>query len=733
MSARAGAWVPVMVALAVATTVGPAAAQIPLGPVNLEGEVEAGVRLLPSAPSQAGRQKFEEYRDLPEGAFLGNLRMRIFTPDEQYSLEATGSKWGQQDQEFGVTLGRLGLWNLGLSWDETPHLLSTTARMLETEAARGVFTLPTPRPPLGAANFGRRLDEVGLRWDTGKFSFRLTPTPELELRADYTRIEKRGDRPIGMAFGGPGANLLETLQPIDETIHDLRLKANWAHDRWQLQLGYALSIFDNGHRLVTADNPCFGLPAAVTAVPPGCGPDAAGAQPGGGVSLAPPNQAHTWSVAGGVNLPMNTRISGSVAYGLRFQNAGFLSQTVNPALASPLLALPARSLDGTVATTSVSLQAVTRPLAPLTLTAKYRYYDYDDVTRQLPFAGRAVNDRLAVAENVVALRPDYTKQNADLDAKWRFGGLLAVTLGTGWERWDRQEKVREVPTTDEYFARAVVDLTPAEWLTAHLTYRPSARRIDAYDTWAHYLSLHVDPVSPTTLAGNQSSLLRKYDEGERDRQRLHLLLSIAPSDTLGGTLSAGWKSDDYLRSPLSLQRATSWSAGADVTFVPFERLSIVAGYVREWIFEKQRSRSGTDAASDWISDNADTVDTAHVGLKAKLSERIDGTLGASYSTATGTVRTRNAGGVTPPPAVSARRWPAFVDSLLRLDAGLRYRFREDWTAGLAYAYETFGQHDWRSDTLNPFVPAVGSSILLGTNSHGYDAHVLTMTLGYRFR
>lgn len=422
-----------------------------------------------------------------------------------------------------------------------------------------------------------------------------------------------------------------------------------------------------------------------------------------------------------------------MAYGLRFQNAGFVSQTVNPAIASPLLALPARSLDGTVATTSVSLQAVTRPLAPLTLTAKYRYYDYNDVTQQLPFAGRAVNDRLVVAENVVALRPDYTKQNADLDAKWRLGDLLAVTAGAGWERWDRNEKVREVPTTDEYFARAVLDLTPAEWLTAHLTYRPSVRRIDAYDTWAHYLALHVDPVTATTLTGNQSPLLRKYDEGERDRQRLDLLLSIAPSDKLSGTVSAGWKSDDYLRSPLGLQRAVSWSAGADVTFVPLERLSIVAGYVREWIFEKQRSRSGTDATSDWISNNADTVDTAHVGLKAKLSERVDWTLGASYSTATGTVQTRNAGGVTPLPAVSAKRVPAFVDSLLRLDAALRYRFREDWTAGLAYAYETFGQHDWRSDTLNPFVPAVGSSIFLGTNPHGYDAHVLTMTLGYRFR
>ena len=105
----------------------------------------------------------------------------------------------------------------------------------------------------------------------------------------------------------------------------------------------------------------------------------------------------------------------------------------------------------------------------------------------------------------------------------------------------------------------------------------------------------------------------------------------------------------------------------------------------------------------------------------------------NYSTATGTVQTRNAAPAGVPATANAKRFPAFVDSLLRLDIALRYRFREDWTANLGYAYETFGQHDWRSDTLNPFVPAVGSSIFLGQNPHGYDAHILALTLRYRIR
>lgn len=721
----------VVAALAVLLRVAPATAQVPLGPFTLEGEVEAGLRLLPDRPAQANGQKFEEYRDITEGAFLGGLRLRVFTPDERYSVQATGAKWGQADQEFGLGGGRLGLWNAEFSWIETPHLLSTTARLLETEITRGLFALPTPRPSLEAYNFGRRLDAVSLRWDTGKFSFSLTPTPDVELRADYTRIHKSGDRPIGIAFGGPGSNVLEILEPLNQTIHDLRLKASIAREAWQLQLGYALSLFDNGHRIVTADNPCFGLAAPVTAARPGCGPDGVGAPASGGVSLAPSNQAHTWSVAGGVTLPLNTRLTAAVAYGLRLQDAGFLPQTVNGALASALLGLPASSLDGMVATTLVSLQAVTRPFRPLTLTARYRYYDYNDVTRELQFSARALDDRVVVAENVKALRPDYTKQNADLDTRWRLGGLLAVTVGAGWERWSRNDKVREVPTSDEYFAKVVLDATPLDGLGAHLTYRPSARRLDEYTTWAHYTALHVDPVTPAALAGNQSPLLRKYDEGERDRHRLDLLLEVVPGDRLSGTISAGFRSDDYLRSPLGLQQATSWSAGADVTLTPFEGLTVSAGYVREWIFEQQRSRTAPDVAdTEWISNNADTVDTAHVGLRARLSERLDWTLGASYATATGTVKTRNA---NPLGVSGAKRMPAFADSLLRVDTALRYRYNDNWTASLGYVYEAFGQHDWRTDTVNPFVPALGSSVFLGHQTHGYDAHLLAMTLGYRFR
>ena len=93
------------------------------------------------------------------------------------------------------------------------------------------------------------------------------------------------------------------------------------------------------------------------------------------------------------------------------------------------------------------------------------------------------------------------------------------------------------------------------------------------------------------------------------------------------------------------------------------------------------------------------------------------------------MRTRNPSQST----VGPTHFPAFVDSLLRVDAALRYRFGDNWMGGLGYVFETFGQHDWRTDTINPFVPAVGSSIFLGAKTKGYDAHIVAITLGYRFR
>ena len=729
-----------------------------IGGFRLEGYVESGVRFFLD-PSQKERAKFEEYRDINQGLYLQGLWLRFFTPDEKYSGVIGGRQWGQQDQEYHLSFERLGRWEVGFEWDQMRHIFSTNARTLTSETSRGVFALPNPRPAISTYNNGRSIDEISVRWDTARTYFKWNLSENADLFAEYTRIHKDGERPFGMAFGSPGGNTFEILQPIEHTIHDFRLRGTWATERWQLQAGYTMSIFVNDLDFVRAGNPC--QPTPVPSAPCAAG-DIGTNKTFGTVSLPPSNMAHTLSLQGGLNLPLRTRISSNFTYSLRLQNDDFLPQTSTNTLplTNPGVALPQKSLHGNVQTILFNLNATSRPLPiPVTFTAKYRFYDLIDNSDVVRFQAFVINDQPTVTPGpTFSQRFSYMRQNADLDGRWQIARPLALTLGTAWERWDRPN-TREVPESDEFFAKAAVDVTPADWLMIRATYLPSFRRINRYNTNAlAQVESNAAPGEP-----GQSYLLRKYDESDRDRQRVDLMMQITPTETLTITPTASYRFDDYIASGLQhdasgpgqkgamlgLQQAVSWSAGIDVNWTPTERLSFATGYVHESNLQKQRSRNRTSAttpatfdnpALDWVSDNTDTVDTYHASLTARLIPgKLDLKFAGNYSYALGRVETWNPN--APGSAVAAAaagtnqvaaRFPAFEDSLLRLEASLRYHFAQAWTASLNYAYESFRKHDWRTDTINPFVPG-NSAVYLGNDLKNYEAHIFGVTIGYHFK
>jgi MtrB/PioB family decaheme-associated outer membrane protein len=719
--------------------------------MNVEGSVEAGARgYLTDGPKNKDRGKFEEYRDMSAGPFLQGLQLRLLTPDEGYSSEFLGSKWGREDQEFSLRAGRTGLWQFQFDWDQSPHLYSTTSRTLLHEISRGVWAAPTITSlyDFNGQATSRELHDVSVRWDTARLNFKLTPTPDLELTAQYARTRKEGNKPFGMSFGSPGSNFMELLQPIEETVHDFRVGAALAREKWQLQFGYTLSAYENDLARMRFDNPCaqapiggsvaFGCsasesPTAVNNVVPSRGQS----------SLPPSNMAHIFNIAGGVSLPLRTRFTGGVTYSLALQNADFLPHTINPSIAGdPDLGLPQTSLNGNVQTVNLNLQATSRPLPlPLTLSAKYRLYDFNDDSDQIYFRAHVVSDRASVVGGVlspsrtleVARRHSFTRHNADLDARYQIVQPLAVTVGAGWERWNRGPE-REVQEQDEIFGKLAADVTPLEWLLARLTYKPSFRRDSDYSRWK------VAPVN--------GFLFRKIDEAERDRHRVDLLLQMTPLDTLSVTPTASYRYDDFLRSAFGMQWETSWSAGIDFGWSPFERLSFSAGYVHELTDRdlKNRGAAGFDNTSsinsDWTTNMTDIADTFYVGGKAALIPKVlDWTFGANYSTSYGTRETRLSsatlpGAVLAVPGLLPKRMPAYDDELVMLTTALRYHFSQSWTASLFYTFEQFQKNDWRTDDLTPFIPQLAGttgSIWLGNDARNYDAHIAGVTLAYTFK
>lgn len=711
-----------------------------LGGFRLSGEVEAGVREYIERPPESRRGKFEEYRDMRPGMFLGSLQLSLLNPEGTYGMSLYGTKWGFDDQHYEFNVGRLGLWDMFLEWDQTPHVYSTTARWLAVETGRGVFTLPLPRPPLAAHNSAPSLDEISMRTDRGLIGFRLTPTPDLEVRTSYQVIRRDGDRPFSMAFGSPGNNFYNILEPIDQTIHDFRVGVALARERWQAQFSYGFSYFANANRWVRADNPCF--PGA----PAGCAANdfAAGSPITGQTSLPPDNMAHTFTAGAGVNLPLRTRINGAFTYSLYLQNDTFLPHTINPAIPiGPDLVLPQRSLNGIVQNFIGNVTATSRPFGslPLTLTGKYRIHDFADLSDQITFPGFVLNDK-TLEDTRRAGRWSWMRQNADLDARYQLLEPVALTLGAGWERWDRNEH-REVPVSDEFTGKAALDVTPFDWLLARLTYRPSFRRIERYNSAAH--SEHAVVEDPVAALQGQSVLLRKFDEAERDRQRVDALLQFTPHDRLTIAPTFGYRWDDYIDSRLGLQREEAWNAGIDISWTPIERIVFNASYSHERSTSLMRSRSrpvtGTGATLDfvdfdWISNIADTIDSITLGVRGALVPgKLDWITNVTYQYALGRIDNSNplrptSGTAAQNATATAQPWPAFEDELVRIETALRYYFTRSWSASIFYAFESFQKHDWRTDQLNPFMGP--DAVWMGNDSRNYTAHIIGATLAYRF-
>jgi MtrB/PioB family decaheme-associated outer membrane protein len=747
-------------ALAILAGTGVASAQTKtdtqIGGWNLEGFIEPGLRFLPENPNgehTPGKAdaKFEEYRDINTGLYLEGLRLRIFRPDESYSFQISGKDWGLHTQEFHLLGERLGQWQAGFDWDQMRHVYSTNAQSLFTVFGGNVFKLPPTRPPLANYNNAPPFaddGQIAQQWYTGRVFFKLSPTPNLDLLAEYTRVYKDGQRPFGMAFGSPGGSFVELVQPIDQTIHEFRMRGTWATEMIQLQWGYTASVFVNGYSWVRADNPCN--PGA----PPPC-PAVGNTAQFGTTSLPPDNQAHTFNIAGGINLPMRTRVNSSFTYQLRLQDQDFQQQTYSNGLvaANPSLRLPQESLHGNVQSFLFNLDVTSRPLPlPVTFSLKYRLYDMMDNSDTPTFSAFILNDQNAIAQGPFrAGRYDFLRQNASLDGRWQVAPSTALTLGLGWEGWNRNRNW-EVTQTDEASAKAALDYTPNDWLLVRASYLPSFRRGNAYNTNAY---LKNNDNEPPGFQGGENFALRKFNEADRNRQAVTLMTQITPTDRLSFSPTAGYKFDDYIASgmhqngntwnqvTMGLQQVVGWSAGMDVNWTPTDRISFSAGYVHESNFQKLRSsvRNPADPSLDWISNSTDTNDTFHGSIKATvLPQKLDFLFNGSYSVSLSRVQqyspnatgspVYNAGG----PNAIAVRWPAFEDAYARLEAALQYHFTKSLTGKLFYVYESFTKHDWQTDTETPFLgPGVaGAPIFLGADQKNYWAQIVGVTLRYKF-
>ena len=674
---------------------------------------EVGYRDFTDKPPGPALAKLVEYREVSSGPVLMNALVGYTLADSITVFQATGRNIGQRDQMVRFRGNSPGVYDLQVRWDRIPHTFSTNARSLGFEQSPGVYVLPNPRPDTGTWNrTSPYLSPMRTMWSTARAAGAYTPSPKWDLRAEYTNIGKTGRRPMGMAFGSPGNNLREIGEPIDQTMHDVKLTESYASPRFQIVGMYDLSLFRNRYTSATSDNPLIAVDQATTG------------SSRGRSALAPSNQAHTGMVNVGVNLPARTRLTASGTYSLWLQDEQFIPITINSAINDPRFAELPRRLGGRSGTSTVYFSAVSRPWNPLTLSARVRTFGFRDRVSVDSVPVLVVNDR-SLAAGEERERLPFTRRNADAGAAWRVTRRLPLTLsaGYGWERWTRSE-ARNVADLREQSPRVALDVGVLEWMSLRGSYTTATRRI------------HGEYVQNTPA---DLPLHRRFDQANRDRERTNLQATVTPFAPM--TLSASWSvgHDEYPDSPYGLQSDRSNMKGADVAWTPAGPFSLDGSYTVERFLTRLRSKYRTtgqldNPTYDWVANNHDVVRTVTAGFRAMLiRDRLEagGRMDLSRSKflmATYNPLTPTGGTATQNFNATASDLPEVRQKLQPMTIFATYLLTSEWGMTLRYETERWSQNDFRTSGLRP---AEGNGIFLGNNLDDYNAGWVTFSLSYR--
>lgn len=734
----------------------PSLAETDLGPVQLSGEGEVGGRIV---SGDFASSKYEEYRQQRPGAF-GNLWFLLDEDDPRYYLRGWSEDAGENDQFYRLEGGRYGLFRIDLQYDELPHVFSNNGRTLFTDMGGGVLTFPDATQAaiqaaagnaaksalLATALDGAEHVDLDLRIRRGEARFSYEPTPGLELVGGYRARDREGTEPRAMGFGSPGGTFVNVATPVDDRTHRADAELRLSGETWNAEVGYEGSFYDNDRGALIIDNPLRSTD------------DADDGSSRGRLSLWPDNMAHTGRVAGAWTLPTEfpARLAGSFSYGIRLQDERFLDHTINSAfVGEPALDLPDDSPDAKVQTRLANVRLTARPLPRLNLTARYRFYDYDNDTDSITFPGHVINDQNFAEEERFTVPNEYRRHNAGLDASYHLIDPATLKLGYEWERWDRSND-REVTQLDEHRAKAALDLRPAPWALVRTSYLLGVRRGSTYNTLAHLAHAVVEEDFTEAAPQSQFSELRKFDQADLVRNEVNLLAQFSPCESVSLALTGSYAFYDYHDSAFGLTDRELWSAGADVSYSPWSWISFYSYYTYENIWSRQRSRWRSrnfsppivvtdDPVNDWLSWSEDRVHNGGVGAQiALVPDRLDLDLGYTIQDATAETRAKGAPGTTSVASDGGNGvdWPDIEDVLQIVRAALRLHVHERLTLGAEYRYERFHLDNFKTDKLMPFMAAsnvngsgtVSPSLdtFLGDSIEDYHAHVIELSAILRF-
>lgn len=290
---------------------------------TMRGVIEGGYLFNAGGADRAG---FREFSDFSEDPILNRFVLRFEKPQQSRFVNFTGGAVGRDDQYYSLTFGKYNLYRANAWFTSTPHVFASNARVLWDGAGTGNLTLPAGLTP-GASSvvdvtkafqsIGE--SEISLTREEGGFALSYMPLKTLTLEGAILHEWRQGGRPFGGAFTYPGLGQVnETIEPIDYRVLDWRFAIKYVQPRFQANLTYSGSRFENDIDSLTFENPGLSLfQNQFTA-------------PRGRFALAPDNQYH--SFRGDLSAQFtkwNGRWTLTANYSISKQNESLLPPGVN--------------------------------------------------------------------------------------------------------------------------------------------------------------------------------------------------------------------------------------------------------------------------------------------------------------------------------------------------------------------------------------------------------------------
>jgi len=685
--------------------------------------------------------KFEEYRDLGTGFRIPWLHLAGQSRDGNRTLDFTVVNGGRNDARYTLEYGMAGSWSMLLDYNKIQHRFADNGHTLYTRTGPGLYEISDPVQRYveagitqqGAAATGAILAplfatannvDLGLERDRTKLRLDLGKSSNISWFLNYDHETRTGLRAGGASFGFALAN--EIAEPIDYRTDDASVGGEWHGRNAGLAFGYRYSKFKNNISTLIWDNPL----RAPTST-----------QARGFEDLPADNDAGTAYLNGRTKLGGNWWASASATYSQMKQNDPLLPYTINPGVigtnpdgskfdAANPANLPQRRAGQSADVLNLAGNLGTHFGDNVRLNFRYRYYDYDNTSDRIEFAGEVAFHAATFTANPRITAP-YAYKNDDLGVELAWDVLSNSTLSLSFDRKGVNRKFREVENSDENLYKLAFDSHVLDTLTLRAIYEYSDRSISGYRTTAEF-----DTFAEAEAPGNLP-LLRQFYQAAKKTDAVDLQADWQVAKAVSLQLGVKSGKDDYNESSYGLlyDKFTTVNGEVDLNVTDDNMLYLWASHEDRKTSQRSRQSGATISVStidDWTFKANEKNDSAGLGWTAKLTKKWTLDLSGEWSKADGTGDfTATPGGAplsgTPVRTVALDLGNYDNSTLVSMRLKLDYAINTRLGIGVWYMYEDYTQDTFRLQGITGnFLP--GTTIALAPNVGDFTGNVVGLNL-----